>query len=182
MPEGYWISPHNPNAEQGGGDIITPTHQTVDARGPWVVFPNVDSAEAQGQVPLPHTILPASVIETIYAELKSSGIVADETGGEGDIRDKIAAQPATTVEWEDLPVHDQNVLQAQFPKGGPTRTTYGIVDVPAEGGAVPVALSTVPGEDPEDEAALAALVQETPDEKGGYSPVEDPDAEDAPAI
>lgn len=179
MPEGFWISPSNPNAEQGGGDLITPTHQTIDVRGPWVVFPNVDCAEAQGQVPLPHAALPISTIKAILAE--ASGVQADETGGAGDIRDKIAEPAKETVDWEDIPVDEQNALADQFPKGGRTRTRYGVTTIPT---AAPLSRVTDPSANLYESSALkeiaAELPLETPDEHGGYSPVEEP--EDAPTI
>lgn len=186
MPDaGFHISPHNPNAEQGGGDLITPTHQTVDVRGPWVVFPAVDCAEAQGQVPLPHAALPMSAIDEIVRAAR--GIAPDYTGGEGDIRDKINAPARETVEWEDIPVADQAALQTQFPKGGRTRTQYGVTTVPAAG-SMATERAFAPPQADEDEAALrqiaAELPLEEPDANGGYSPPADatPDAEDAPAI
>jgi len=174
MPEGFWISPSNPNAEQGGGDLITPTHQTVNVKNPWVVFPNVDCAEAQGQVPLPHAALPLDALRAILDEAGELGLEADQTGGAGDIRDKIAKPADETVAWEDIPVEDQNALAAQFPKGGRTRTRYGVTTIPYPGnGPDPVpeltsALEQIDGQ----------LPLETPDETGGYSPVE----EEAPTI
>jgi len=180
MPEhGFYISPHNPNAEQGGGDLITPTHQTVDVKGPWVVFPAVDCAEAQGQVPLPHAALPMSAIDEIVRTARD--VAPDHTGGEGDIRDKIAKPTPATVAWEDIPSLDQERLMTAFPKGGPTRTQYGVVDVPAQGGTAQIVRDHGDAIVP-DESALkqiaAELPLETPDETGGYSPVE----EEAPTI
>lgn len=172
MPaQGFYISPHNPNAEQGGGDLVTPTHQTVDVRGPWVVFPAVDVAEAQGDVPLPHATLPLSIVKQIVVE--AGGVVADDTGGEGDIRDKIARPAAETIDWEDIPVEDQNALQTQFPKGGHTRTQYGVTIVPASG-----AMAVTRSFEPPALSTGGRLPLDTPDGEGGYTPVD----EETPAI
>lgn len=183
--DGFWISPSNPNAEQGGGDLINPTKQTVDVRGPWVVFPNVDCAEAQGQVPLPHAALPMSTIQTIAREAAEQGVVEDQTGGVGDIREKIAKPADETVAWEDIPVEDQNALAAQFPKGGRTRTQYGVTTIPS--GERPDFKQLVPGiktEPLEPPSALeqiaAELPIEEPDAQGGYSPPAD--LEETPSI
>jgi len=182
MPEhGFYISPHNPNAEQGGGDLITPTHQTVDVKGPWVVFPAVDCAEAQGQVPLPHAALPMSAIDEIVRTARD--VAPDHTGGEGDIRDKIAKPTPATVAWEDIPSLDQERLMTAFPKGGATRTQYGVVDVPAANGTTANELAglkniAAASPTPALEQIAAELPLETPDETGGYSPVE----EEAPTI
>lgn len=185
---GFYISPHNPNAEQGGGDLVTPTHQTVDVEGPWVVFPAVDVAEAQGSVPLPHAALPMSVVRQILAEQGHLQVRADETGGEGDIRDKIVKPRDEDTSWEDLPVEDQNKLASQFAPGTRVKTQYGTTTVPADETYVPQ--FPVKGSPDDDEDAALAQIDaelplEEPDANGGYSPPADADpepAEDAPTI
>lgn len=185
MPEGFWISPSNPNAEQGGGDLITPTHQTVDTRGPWVVFPNVDCAEAQGQVPLPHAALPLSAVKAILVE--AAGVEADDTGGEGDIRDKLREPSPHTTDWDDIPAEDQAKLEAQFAPGTRVKTQYGTTTIPGNGLAnIMAEAGVVHGlEEPEGSALAqieAELPLETPDETGGYSPVEEHEPEETPVI
>lgn len=166
----FYISPSNPNAEQGGGDLCNPHKQVEDVRGPWVVFPAVDVAEAQGQLPLPHAALPISRIKQILIE--ASGVAADDTGGQGDIRDKIAVKAVVDTDFTELPAEYRAGLRAAFPAGGVTRTPFGVVDVPGEDApASPNPTSQV-------EDLLPTL---EPDAQGTYSPPVG-EEEEAPAI
>lgn len=178
----FYISPHNPNAEQGGGDLCYPNKQTVDVRGPWVVFPNVDVAQAQGDTPLPHASLPLSIVKQILVE--ASGVPADDTGGEGDVRDKIKEPAAETLDWTEIPADVQLALQTQFPKGGRTRTSYGVTTVPPR--LLPPE-ADVTSHQQHDSVVDIDLPREprptaeellTPDAKGGLSPVLDPEDEE----
>ena len=160
----FQIVAHNPNAEQGGGDLCYPHKQVDDVRGPWVVFPNVDVAEAQGTLPLPHASLPISILKDILVE--AAGVEAVDTDGTPDIHDQIMAPAKVTVPWEDVPVEARAGLSAAFPQGGITQFSGGVTDVPP---ADEAAAAPAPAE-PDDLALLIESEGELPSEVPGPAP------------
>jgi hypothetical protein len=171
----FVVSPSNPNAEQGGGDLCYPHKQVEDAVGPWVVFPAVDVAEHAGPLPLPHAALPLSFLKEAVAACE--GIEPQGVPVEQDIRKRIAAQAEPNADFADLDADEQAAIVERWP-GQVVKTSVGYVQVPGRAPA--------PGRELRDIAPIEAPepAQQVPAGPGEYVDVVEfvDDEDEAPEV